>query len=110
MREKLVYALGILGTLVMLFNLRTIFTVLPDDALQGAIYRIMFIHIPAAIDADVFLFVALCTSVAFLAKRNFLYDSISVASIEVGCMFLLVNLVTGSIWGRNQWGIWWARD
>jgi heme exporter protein C len=110
MREKLVYILGILGTLVMLFNLRTIFMVLPDEAMQGAIYRIMFIHIPAAIDADVFFFAALCTSVAFLAKKDFIYDSISVACIEVGAMLVLVNLITGSIWGRNQWGIWWAWD
>ena len=94
----------------MLFNLHTIFLKLPDEAMQGAIYRIMFIHIPAAIDADVFFFVALCASVAFLSTKNFLYDSISVACIEVGAMLVLINLVTGSIWGRNQWGIWWAWD
>jgi heme exporter protein C len=110
MREKLVYALGGLGTLLMLFNLRTIFTALPDEQAQGAIFRIMFIHIPAAIDADVFLFAALVSSALFLAKKDFLYDSISVACIEVGTMLLLVNLVTGSIWGRNQWGVWWAWD
>jgi heme exporter protein C len=110
MREKLTYALGILGTLVMMFNLHTIFDVLPDEAAQGAIYRIMFIHIPAAIDADVFLFVALVTSALFLWKKDFIYDSISVAAIEVGTVLLAVNLVTGSIWGRNQWGIWWAWD
>jgi len=110
MRERLTYALGILGTLVMLFNLNTIFNILPDEAQQGAVYRIMFIHIPAAIDADVFLFVALCTSILFLARKDFIYDSISVACIEVGTVLLLVNLVTGSIWGRNQWGVWWAWD
>jgi heme exporter protein C len=110
MREKLVYALGALGTLVMLFNLHTIFTVLPDEVAQGAVYRILFIHVPAAINADIFLFVALLSSVAFLAKKNFIYDSISVACIEVATMLLLVNLVTGSIWGRNQWGVWWAWD
>ena len=110
MREKLTYAFGIIGTILMLFNLHTIFDVLPDEAAQGAIYRIMFIHIPAAIDADVFLFIALCTSVMFLWKKDFIYDSISVAAIEVGALLLAVNLVTGSIWGRNQWGIWWAWD
>ena len=110
MREKLIYALGILGTFVMLFNLNTVFNKLTDEAMQGAIFRIIFIHVPAAIDADIFLFVALCSSVAFLAKKNFLFDSISVACIEVGAMLLLLNLVTGSIWGKNQWGIWWAWD
>lgn len=110
MREKLTWAFGIIGTLLMVFNLHTIFDVLPDEAQQGAIYRIMFIHIPAAITADVFLSIALVTSVLFLWKKEFIYDSISVAAIEVGATLLAVNLVTGSIWGRNQWGIWWAWD
>jgi heme exporter protein C len=110
MREKLTYALGLLGTLVMLFNLHTIFTVLPDEALQGAVYRILFIHVPAAINADIFLSIALVTSIAFLATKKFVYDSISVSCIEVATMLLAVNLATGSIWGRNQWGVWWAWD
>lgn len=110
MREKLTWAFGIIGTALMIFNLHTIFDVLPDEAAQGAIYRIMFIHIPAAITADVFLSIALVTSVLFLWKKDFIYDSISVAAIEVGVVLLAVNLVTGSIWGRNQWGIWWAWD
>ena len=110
MREKAVYACGIAGTALMLWNLHTIFTELPNDALQGFIFRIIFIHVPAAITADVFYTVALITSALFLARKKFIYDSISVACIEVATMLVLVNLVTGSIWGRNQWGKWWAWD
>lgn len=110
MREKLTYAFGIIGTLLMLLNLHTIFDLLPDEAQQGAVYRIMFIHIPAAIDADVFLSIALVTSVLFLWKKDFVYDSISVAAVEIGALLLAVNLATGSVWGRNQWGVWWAWD
>lgn len=110
MREKLIYALGILGTAVMLFNLHTIFMKLPDEAMQGAIYRIIFIHVPAAINGQIFFTVALIASILFLARKNFFWDSLAVSSVEVGAMLVLVNLVTGSIWGRNQWGIWWAWD
>jgi heme exporter protein C len=110
MREKAVYVCGILGTALMLWNLHTIFMQLPDDALQGPIFRILFIHVPATLVAYVFYTVALVTSVLFLAKKNFMYDSISVACIEVATMLVLVNLATGSIWGRSQWGIWWAWD
>ena len=110
MREKAVYACGIAGTALMLWNLHTIFLSLPNDALQGAVFRIIFIHVPAAITADVFFTVALVTSILFLIRKQFVYDSISVACIEVATMLVLVNLVTGSIWGRNQWGVWWAWD
>ena len=110
MREKAIYLLVLLAAAVMIFNLRTIFTQLPDEALQGAIYRIIFIHVPAALDAYIFFTVALVSSILFLTKKNFIWDSIAVSCIEVGTMLILVNLVTGSIWGRNQWGIWWTWD
>jgi heme exporter protein C len=84
--------------------------VIPIDALQGAIYRIIFIHVPAAITADAFYAVAVIASIAFLIRKNFAWDSLAVSAVEVGTMFTLVNLATGSIWGRVEWGIWWAWD
>jgi heme exporter protein C len=110
LRGKAIWSLGLLGALVMVFNLHAVFINLPDDALQGGVYRIIFIHVPAALNADIFYTIALVTSVLFLAKKDFIYDSISVACIEVATMLVLVNLVTGSIWGKSQWGIWWAWD
>ena len=104
------WTLGLLGALVMIFNLHAVFMNLPDDALQGGVYRIIFIHVPAALNADIFYTIALVTSILFLAKKDFVYDSISVACIEVATMLVLVNLITGSIWGKSQWGIWWAWD
>jgi heme exporter protein C len=62
------------------------------------------------LNADIFYTIALVTSILFLAKKDFVFDSISVACIEVATMLVLVNLVTGSIWGKSQWGIWWAWD
>jgi heme exporter protein C len=110
MREKTIYALGIAGTLLMLWNLHTIFTVLPDEVQQGAIGRMIFIHVPAALSAYLFYSVAVIASIAFLIRRNFFYDSLAVACVEVGTMLTLVNLVTGSLWGKVIWGIWWAWD
>jgi heme exporter protein C len=110
MREKVIWALGLLGAIVMICNLNIVFNQLPDEAMQGAIYRIIFIHVPAAINAQVLYTVSLVASIMFLIKKNFWWDSLAVSSIEVGTMLVLVNLVTGSIWGRNQWGIWWAWD
>ena len=110
MREKAVYILGTLGALILTLNIYNIFLVLPDEAEQGAIYRIIFFHVPAAIVAFTFFFVALVASAAFLVWKDFRYDSIAVAATEVGVVFGVINLVTGSIWARNIWGIWWTWD
>jgi heme exporter protein C len=110
MREKAIWTLGIIGAAVMIYNLYTVFMKLPDEAMQGAVYRIIFIHVPAAIGAQVFFTVSLLTSILYLFRRNNGFDAISVSCIEVGTMLVAVNLVTGSIWGKSQWGIWWAWD
>jgi heme exporter protein C len=110
MRDKAIYILGILGTLLMAWNLHTIFMVLPDEAAQGAIGKMIFIHVPAAFTAFTFYAVAVYCSVAFLITKDFKYDSVAVSSVEVAQVFTLVNLVTGSIWGHIIWGIWWTWD
>jgi heme exporter protein C len=110
MREKATYGIGILGTLLMVWNLHTIFMVLPDEAQQGAIGRMLFIHVPAALSAYLFYTVAVVASIMFLIRRDFAWDSLAVAGVEVGTTFTLVNLVTGSLWGHVIWGIWWAWD
>ena len=110
MREKAVYILGSLAGLILLLNIYNIFLVLPDEANQGAVYRILFFHVPPAITGMVLFFVAMISSIGFLVFKDFRWDALSVASIEVGVVFSIVNLATGSIWGRNQWGIWWAWD
>lgn len=110
MRDKAVYILGILGTLLMIWNLHTIFVTLPGEAAQGAIGKMLFIHVPAAITAYCFYGVAVVCSIAFLVSKDFKYDSVAVSAIEVAQVFTLVNLVTGSIWGHIIWGIWWTWD
>jgi heme exporter protein C len=54
--------------------------------------------------------VAFIASAAFLITKNFYWDAMAVAVTEVGLAFLAGNLITGSIWGRIIWGIWWTWD
>jgi heme exporter protein C len=77
---------------------------------EKAINRIIFIHVPAAIGAQIFYTVSLVASILYLVRRNNMFDSLAVSCIEVATMLVAVNLVTGSIWGKSQWGIWWAWD
>jgi heme exporter protein C len=98
-----------LAAILLVRNLYMI-SVLPDELQQGQIFRIIFFHVPAAIAAMCGSAVALVASVLFLITRKFKYDALAVAVTEVGLAFLAVNLVTGSIWARVIWGVWWAWD
>ncbi len=110
MREKAVYALATLGAILMSWNMYHIFVTMADEAQQGAIGKMIFIHVPAAITGFAFYGVAVVCSILFLFTKNFKYDSAAVSFIEVAQVFALVNLVTGSLWGHIIWGIWWTWD
>ncbi|MCL6544596.1 MAG: cytochrome c biogenesis protein CcsA [Bryobacteraceae bacterium] len=110
MKEKLLYTACLVAAWLLLANLAVILLVLPDEAEQGAIYRIIFFHVPAAWSAFLGFLVAALASVAYLVKRNLWFDALAVSVTEVGLAFSIVNLITGMIWGRIIWGIWWTWD
>jgi heme exporter protein C len=109
MRDKIMYGLGALAILILMNDIIHIMG-LPDEVNQGAIFKIIFFHVPVAITALTAAAVALIASVLFLVTRNFFYDALAVAVTEVGLAFLAANLVTGSLWGRVIWGVYWAWD
>ncbi|MGA2038422.1 MAG: cytochrome c biogenesis protein CcsA [Bryobacteraceae bacterium] len=109
MKDKLLYLLGIVAMLILVRDINVIAR-LPNEVNQGAIFKIIFFHVPVAITAMFAAAVALIASVLFLITRNFRYDALAVGVTEVGLAFLAANLVTGSIWGRIIWGQWWAWD
>ena len=109
-REKTAIGLAIAAGALLSYNLYQMFMVLPDEALQGAIYRILFFHAPAAIVGMIGYFVALTFSVLYLTSGKLKWDSLSASIVEVSLVFSLINIVTGSIWARIIWGIWWTWD
>ena len=110
MRKKAIYVLAVLAILLLVRNIHRIMLEVPDDAAQGPIARIIYFHVPAAFTAFTGFFVALIASVMYLVTKNLKYDSLAVAVTEVSLAFATVNLVTGPIWARIIWGIWWTWD
>jgi heme exporter protein C len=110
MREKLIYLLGAAAAILLVRNLYVMLTILPDEAAQGMIYRIMFFHIPAWFTAGVAVMISGVTSALYLGTGKLRYDAVSVSVTEVAVAFLCMGLFTGMIWARIIWGIWWTWD
>jgi len=90
--------------------------VVPPDSNQGEIQRIFYYHISAWCGMSVFFAVNLLASIAYLAYRNRNHaramkaDALAVSTAEMGVVFCTVGLITGSLWARPVWGIWWTWD
>ena len=82
----------------------------PEDYKQSHSVRIMYVHVPAAwITLGIFSAITFFSVVGYIFKiRNFFLISKSLA--PSGFVFIIIALVTGSIWGKPTWGTWWAWD
>ena len=82
----------------------------PEDYKQGHSVRIMYVHVPAAwITLGIFSAITFLSTIGYIFKvRNFFLISKSLA--PSGFVFIVIALVTGSLWGKPTWGTWWAWD
>lgn len=110
MRQKIAIALSALAGLLITWNLYTMFVNIPDELNQGAVFRIIYFHVPFAISSFTGFFCGMFCALAYLNSKNLKYDAVSAAFAEVSFAFATVTLITGMIWGRIIWGIWWAWD
>jgi heme exporter protein C len=84
--------------------------VAPTERTMGEVQRIFYFHAPSGWTAFWLFFVNLAASVVYLVRRNLKADALAVAAAETGVVFCTVVLVTGPIWARPVWGIWWTWD
>ncbi|NIQ07185.1 MAG: cytochrome C assembly protein [Candidatus Korarchaeota archaeon] len=82
----------------------------PPEATMGDLYRIFYIHTPAAWVCYLTLAISLLASILFLAKRETGYDTLAEVSVILGVIYGVVALVTGSIWANAVWGEYWNWD
>src|SRR6202043_295183 len=71
---------------------------------------IFYYHVPSAWTAFVLFLINFVSSVVYLIRRNPKADILALVTAEVGVVFCTVVLVTGPIWARPVWGIWWTWD
>ena len=110
MRNRIMLLLTAAFAVLVAWNLRNILLNLPDEARQDAVYRILYFHAPAAMVGLTGFGIGMVFSGVYLATKNLFWDTLAAATTEVSLMLAAINLVTGSIWGRQQWGVWWAWD
>jgi len=101
----IVFTLALLG-----FSTYQALVVAPTEQTMGDVQRIFYYHVPSAWVAGSCFFVNFLASVAYLVKRGSNVDALAAASAEVGVVFCTIVLITGPIWARPVWGIWWTWD
>ncbi len=79
----------------------------PEDADQGYIQKIFYLHVPLAMVALVGFMVAAVHAIRHLRSGDPVHDARAYVSIHISVIFGLAVLVTGAIWAKGSWGVWW---
>jgi heme exporter protein C len=82
----------------------------PTEATMGDVQRIFYYHLPSAWVAFLLFFVNFLASCWYLIRRGKGADALALAAAEVGVVYCSIVLITGPIWARPIWGIWWTWD
>ena len=108
--NKLINGLLFLMLLVVFVGLVYALFISPPDYIQGNSVRIMYVHVPSSFIAlGCFGFIGIASILNLIFKIKFV--SLMAKSLApVGCIFSLVSIVTGSLWGKPTWGVWWVWD
>jgi heme exporter protein C len=103
--SDLLTAVSALSVAVALF---LVFLVAPREAVMGDIQRVFYFHVPSAWVGYLALFVSFVASMLFLFRRERQWDRIAHSSVEIGLVYITQGIITGSIWAKATWGVWWT--
>jgi len=99
-----------LSIFILSFSLYIAFWTLNEDYQQGEYYRVIYIHVSSAWNTFLIYYLCAIFSFIYIVTRNNMFMFLTNKNMEIGALFSLVTLVTGSIWGKPTWGTWWVWD
>ena len=102
--------LGVLTAALLSYGLYEALIGAPIEQSMGEVQRIFYYHAPSAWTAFLLFTVNFVASVVYLIRRSIKADILALVTAEVGVVFCTVVLVTGPLWARPVWGIWWTWD
>lgn len=95
---------------LMLFAGYAALFIAPDERTMHEVQRIFYFHVPSWSASFSAFFIAFIANIAYLATRREQWDALGVSAAEVGVAACTLGLITGPLWGKPVWGIWWAWD
>jgi heme exporter protein C len=104
---------GVIGALVVFLvgaAAYASFFIAPDEKTMGTVQRIFYFHAASAWAGMTAFFVCFAANLLYVLRRAEKWDALGVSAAETGLAFITVVLITGPIWAKPAWGIYWTWD
>ncbi|MDP2931926.1 MAG: cytochrome c biogenesis protein [Chloroflexota bacterium] len=100
--------LSAVSFLLMAASLYMVFVYVPTEATMGIVQRIFYLMVPVAWLSLLSFLIVFIGSILYLRKKQSRWDVLARSSAEIGIIFTTLTLITGSLWARPVWGVWWT--
>ncbi len=102
--------LGLVTLAAIVVGLYMAFLYAPTEVNMGLVYRIFYFHLGSVTAGFLGILLVLIAGIAYLRTGSRAWDRVAEASAEIGVLFCTIVLISGSIWARPIWGVWWTWD
>ena len=96
--------------IIFIFMLWMIFWWIPIDISQGPVAKTVFIHVPLAWCSMIAIVLVAVASIYYLFNKKLFWDNLAQSTAEVGVIFGSLALISGIIWAKPIWGVWWTGE
>lgn len=98
------------SAVVIIVALYMVFVYAPTERTMGDMQRVFYFHVSSAWVGFFAFFVTLIASIVYLLKGTRKWDIVALSSVEVGVTFMTMAIISGSIWAKVAWNVWWTWD
>jgi heme exporter protein C len=102
--------IDVLAFVAMAIATAMVFAYAPIEAVMGQVQKVFYFHVAAGWLGMLAYAAAVVAGIAYLVSKKSIWDLVGLGAIEIGLVFMLINIVTGSIWARPIWNTWWTWD
>ena len=109
-KPRMLTVLDVVTILILTAATLMVFLYAPTEKTMGAVQRVFYFHVAAGWVGMLGFFFALVAGIIYLRSHDRKWDIVGVSGVEIGLVFMLINIVTGSIWAYPAWNTWWTWD
>ncbi len=107
---RLLLTIDAISLVLIVIATLMVFFYAPTEAVMGLVQKVFYFHVANAWLGMLAFITAVVAGVMYLTTKKSVWDLVGLSSIEIGLVFMLITVVTGSIWARPIWNTWWTWD
>jgi heme exporter protein C len=107
---RLLILVDLIAFVLMAIAITMVFFYAPIEAVMGPVQKVFYFHVSNAWVGMLAFGVAVIAGIAYLVTKKMDWDLVGLGAVEIGLTFMLITIITGSIWARPIWNTWWTWD